>query len=388
MSRNQVGIPRRAFIGRSLAGLAGLGAISVPFAGATQSKDKPADKGISRKLGKTGLVLPVVSMGVMNADNDSLVRAALDAGLTHLDTAHAYQRGRNEEMIGRVIKGRRRDSFIIATKVPPGDNFLELLDVSLGRLGLDYVDILYVHGLGNRDMVIQEKCVRNSTQAKKSGKARFIGISTHGGQAEVIKAMTETGVYDVVLTGYNFREKNLAELDAAIRGAVRAGIGVVAMKTQGGVYWDKARKDPINMTAALKWALSNPDITTAIPGFTTFDQLATDSAVMKDIKLTDDEKKDLRLGTQTGGLYCQQCGTCLPQCPKGLPIPDLMRSYMYAYGYRNLEAAHGEVSALGLPANPCGDCGSCRVKCPSAFDVRDKVTDIARIAATPAEFFG
>jgi uncharacterized protein len=388
MSRNQAGIPRRAFIGRSLAGLAGLGAVSVPFAGAIQSKDKPGDKAITRKLGRTGLVLPIVSMGVMNADNDNLVRAALDAGLIHLDTAHAYQRGRNEEMIGRVIKGRPRDSFVIATKVPPGDRFLEMLDVSLGRLGLEYVDILYVHGLGNRDMVIQEECVKNSSRAKKSGKARFIGISTHGGQAEVIKAMTETGVYDVVLTGYNFREKNLAELDAAIRGAARAGIGIVAMKTQGGVYWDKARKDPINMTAALKWALSNPDITTAIPGFTTFDQLAADAAVMKDVKLTDDEKKDLRLGVQTGGLYCQQCGTCLPQCPKGLPIPDLMRSYMYAYGYRNLEAAHGEVSALGLPANPCGDCGSCRVNCPSAFDVRDKVTDIARIAATPAEFFG
>jgi len=96
----------------------------------------------------------------------------------------------------------------------------------------------------------------------------------------------------------------------------------------------------------------------------------------------------LRLGVPMTGLYCQQCGSCLPQCPKGLPIPELMRSYMYAYGYRNLEAAHGEVAALGLPADPCGDCGSCRVACVSGFDVRDKVTDIARIAAMPAEFFG
>jgi len=379
---------RRAFIGKTLAGLAGLGAVSVPFAGAAQTKGKPGDKVITRKLGRTGLVLPVVSMGVMNADNDSLVRAALDSGMIHLDTAHGYQRGRNEEMIGRVIKGRPRDSFVIATKVRAGDGFGDLLNISLGRLGLEYVDILYVHGLGSRDEVLSDAAKKSAGEAKKSGKARFIGVSTHGNEPEVIRAVVESGAYDVVLTAYNFKQKNIADLQNAVHEAVQAGIGIVAMKTQAGAFWDKARKDPINMTAALKWALSNPDITTAIPGFTTFEQLETDAAVLKNITLTEDEKKDLRLEVATGGLYCQQCGTCLPQCPKGLPIPTLMRSYMYAYGYRNLEAANGEVAALGLPANPCGDCGACRVKCPSAFDVRERVTDIARIGAMPSEFFG
>ena len=56
----------------------------------------------------------------MNADIDGLVRGALDAGMVHLDTAHGYQRGRNEEMIGRVLKGRPRESFVIATKVWDG----------------------------------------------------------------------------------------------------------------------------------------------------------------------------------------------------------------------------------------------------------------------------
>jgi predicted aldo/keto reductase-like oxidoreductase len=163
-------------------------------------------------------------------------------------------------------------------------------------------------------------------------------------------------------------------------------MGVVAMKTQAGAFWDKARKDPINMTAALKWALGNPDVSTAIPGFTTFDQLETDVKVLRDLTLTEQEKKDLRLDVQTGGLYCQQCRTCLAQCPKALPIPSLMRGYMYAYGYRNLEAARGVVASLGLSDDPCGDCGTCGVRCAFAFDVRDRVTDIARIMNVPEDF--
>ena len=159
------------------------------------------------------------------------------------------------------------------------------------------------------------------------------------------------------------------------------------MKTQAGAFWDKGRKDPINMTAALKWALNNAEITTAIPGFTTFDQLKTDAAVLTDIALTESEKNDLRLGTQTGGLYCQQCGTCLAQCSKRLPVPDLMRGYMYAYGYRNIEAAHETVAALKLPEDPCGDCSDCSVHCASAFDVKDRVSDIARLGRLPGDFF-
>lgn len=383
------GMGRRSFLRRGLVGLAGLGAASAPFAlgaGTPQTGTKTKDGVITRKLGKTGITLPVVSMGVMNADNDNLVRAALDAGLIHLDTAHGYQRGRNEEMIGRVIKGRSRDSFIISTKVWEDKAFPELLDTSLRRLGLEYVDIVYVHGLGSRKEVLSELNLKNVENARKSGKARFVGVSTHGNEAEVIRAMVESKAYDVVLTAYNFRKSNVADLDKAIREAAQAGIGVVAMKTLAGAFWDKARKDPINVTAALKWALGNPDVTTAIPGFTTFDQLETDVKVLRDLTLTEQEKKDLRLGVQTGGLYCQQCGTCLAQCPKALPIPSLMRGYMYAYGYRNLEAARGVVSSLGLSDDPCGDCGACGVRCAFAFDVKDRVTDIARIKNVPEDF--
>ena len=74
-------------------------------------------KFVYRTLGKTGLKLPVINMGVMLTDNPNLIRAALDSGILLLDTAHGYMQGRNEETIGGVIKGRPRDSFFIASKV-------------------------------------------------------------------------------------------------------------------------------------------------------------------------------------------------------------------------------------------------------------------------------
>jgi len=399
------GLNRRDFLKVGLTGLVATGATSLLLADG-QKKGKEAQKKpqtssepqppggrregfIYRTLGRTGVVLPVVSMGVMNADNPELVRAALDSGLVHLDTANVYQRGRNEEMIGQVLKGRPRDSFFIATKVKEDEKFMELLDLSLKRLGLEYVDILYLHNLSKRDNVLKPENLEVMEKAKKSGKARFIGVSTHSNEPEVIRAAVEAKIYDVVLSGYNFRKDYLKDLDAAIAEAVKAGVGIIAMKTMAGAFWDKQRTQPINTKAALKWALNNPNITTAIPGMTTFDQLKSNLEVVKDLKLTPEELADLKLGEakNLAGLYCQGCERCVPQCPKALPIPELMRAYMYAYGYKNLAAAHELVSSLNLPDNPCAGCEQCSVSCAFKFDVRDRLLDINRLKAVPAEFF-
>jgi predicted aldo/keto reductase-like oxidoreductase len=393
-------------------GLTGLAAISaVPaavkaaaFGSAATGPAAAAAPGkpIIRTLGKTGLKIPVVSMGVMNADNPAVVQAALESGITFLDTAWGYQRGRNEQMIGEVIKGRPRESFMIATKVPgvggdrsmqslsPADvenTFLSRFDECLTRLGLDHVEVLYIHNNTDPSHVQNEAVAGAIQKIKKAGKARFIGITTHRSEPAVIRATIGMKIFDVILTSYNFRQDHRDEVRKAIAEATAAGLGIVAMKTQGGVYWDREKQQPINMRAALKWALSDPNVTTAVPGFTTFDQLKDDWSVVSDVTLTPEELKDLRLGEQIAGLYCQQCGQCLAGCPKGLPIPDLMRSYMYAYGYRNLQAAHELVGSLDLAENPCGSCASCSAVCAKGFDVADRVRDISRLRAVPGDFF-
>ncbi|HUU38563.1 MAG TPA: aldo/keto reductase [Candidatus Desulfaltia sp.] len=403
MTRNMNPLKRRSFLRWSAAGLAGMAvkpALGVPQT--SPSSTASAGKPIIRTLGRTGLKLPVVSMGVMNSDNPNLIRAALDRGIVMLDTAHGYQRGKNEVIIGEVLKGRPRDSFVIATKVPaPGrdrrtgaippdaqpEPFLKMFDLSLQRLGLDHVDILYQHNVLAREQALHESVLGALQKIKKDGKARSIGVTTHSNEPEVIRAALEGKVHDVVLAAYNFRQDHRDEVRRAIAEAVGAGIGIVAMKTQAGAFWDKEKQQPINMKAALKWVLNDANVTTAIPGMTAFDQLEDDLAVMTDLTLTEQELKDLRLDIQAG-LYCQYCKKCLPGCREQLPVPEIMRSYMYAYGYRNLGLARDLLQELDLPANPCRDCLTCSVQCAKGFDVADRVKDIVRLKDVPPEFFG
>lgn len=405
MREHEMGRDRRQFLKTGVACLAG----ATFFPPVLQEEPSPKSqetkkerKIVTRTLGKTGLRLPVVSMGVMNSDNPNLVKAALDAGIVLLDTAHGYQRGRNEEMIGGIIKDYPRDSYVIATKVPgePTDRktglfteeakaepFLEKFEISLKRLGLEYVDILYLHSVVRREATLYEPYMTAMENLKKEGKVRFIGVSTHRNEPEVIQAAIDSKVYDVVLTAYNFKQPHVEEMKKAIAQAAKAGLGIVAMKTQAGVYWDRERQHQINMKAALKWALQDENVHTTIPGFTTFDQMELDLTVMEDLSLTPQEKKDLQLGMKTGmnGLYCHQCETCLSQCPEIFDIPAFMRSYMYAYGYKNLAAAKESLECMDMSEIPCELCDTCSVRCPAGFHVRQRILDIARIQNVPED---
>ena len=354
-----------------------------------------------RTLGRTGIEVPIVSMGVMNADNPNLVRAALDGGMVLLDTAHGYQDGRNEEMLGTVLPGRKRDSFVLCTKVylstldrktgrlspeTRGEEIEEKLAISLKRLALDHVDVLHLHCQSLRESVLFDPVLRALEKVKKAGMTRFVGVSTHKNEPEVIRAAVEAKIYDVVLTSYNFHQDHHLEVQKAIGEAAAAGLGVVAMKTQAGIYWDKEKTKPINMKAALKWALRDPNVHTAIPGFTTLDQLQADLEVLRDPVLTPEEKLSLEDPQKVAGLYCQGCEQCLSPCPEHLPIPDIMRSYMYGYAYRNREAAQALVLALDLPPSPCTDCQTCPVVCAKGFDIRERIRDIIRLRNVPREF--
>jgi predicted aldo/keto reductase-like oxidoreductase len=109
-------------------------------------------------------------------------------------------------------------------------------------------------------------------------------------------------------------------------------------------------------------------------------------AMISDLKMSDQEVRDLAALDQEPGLYCQQCKQCIPQCPYNYDIPSIMRSYMYAYGYRDLEHARYTLDQSGITSNPCGKCDVCSVSCASGFNIKDRMQDIARLAEVPKEF--
>jgi predicted aldo/keto reductase-like oxidoreductase len=308
-------------------------------------------------------------------------------------------------MLGTVLPSRKRDSFLLCTKVllstldrktglfsaetRPAE-IGEKLDLSLKRLGLDHVDVLYLHNQSVRESAMLESLLEALVQQKKAGKARFIGVSTHKNEPEVIRAAVLAKVYDVVLTSYNFRQDHHLEVQKAIGEAATAGLGVVAMKTQAGVFWDKEKQSLIDPKASLRWSLRDPNVHTAIPGFTTFEQLQTDLEVLREPVFGAADEKALEppkpTVTDASGFFCQGCEACRGPCPEGLPIPELMRSYMYAHAYKNREAAQALLLELKLPDTPCVDCASCAVRCKKGFDVRARVSDIVRLRGVPTEF--
>lgn len=388
---------RRNFLLSGAAGAAGLMVMSPVAAAGNSQADK---KIVYRTLGRTGLKVPVVSLGVMRADNPGLVKSCYENGITFFDTANGYQNGRNEEMLGTVLKEYPRESFIIATKVKPTgidrngmptaetsiDDFEAKFKTSLERLQMNSVDILYIHDVSTSELVNYEPLLACVKKLKKEGKCRFIGISTHKNEPLVIEEMIKNGSYDVVLTSYNFKQEHREPLGEAIRKASEAGLGVVAMKTMAGGFLDKERTQPVNTSAALKWALLNQGIHTTIPGMTTLEQLDKNLPVLANIILTEQEKKDITLATAEAGLYCNACSQCVPMCPNSLPVPEMMRAYMYAYGYGSPVMAYNLLQEKGVGSDPCSGCTSCSVTCKNNFNVKERIADISRVVSVPSEF--
>ncbi len=390
-------INRRNFLLSGAAGAAGL-MVMAPVAAAGIAQDDK--KIIYRTLGRTGLKVPVVSLGVMRADNPGLVKSCFEKGITFFDTANGYQNGRNEEMLGTVLKDYPRDSYIIATKVKPTgidrdgkptsetsiSDFEAKFKTSLERLQMSYVDILYIHDVSTAELVNYEPLLASVKKLKKEGKCRFIGISTHKNEPLVIEEMIKNGSYDVVLTSYNFKQEHREPLGEAIKKASDAGLGVVAMKTLAGGFLDRERTQPVNTSAAIKWALANPGIHTTIPGMTTLEQLDKNLPVLANITMSEQEKKDITIATAETGLYCNACSQCLPMCPKNLPVPEMMRAYMYAYGYGSPVMASDLLHEIGVGSDPCSGCTSCSVICKNNFKVKERIADISRVVSVPTEF--
>jgi uncharacterized protein len=382
---------RRQFLSQTSFALASAGMVGLPSVSAAAAQAPAKGKAvIQRTLGRTGIKLPIVSMGVMNANNPDLLKQAYEAGVRLFDTALGYQQGRNERMVGDVISQLGvRSKVVIQTKIPfpraaAGEikaKFLSDFAGCLERLQTKYVDILLIHQPSVEQMANPE-VVAALTELKQQKSAHFIGVSQHGNQAATLRAAADSGLYDVVLAGFNVTNAGDGDFLAALKAASAKGVGVIAMKTQTG---GRARNlGALNQTAMLKWALQHPEIATAVPGFTNADQLAESFSVASGLELTAEEKawlgdKNVKLTLD----FCKQCGTCLPSCPKGVDIPTLMRTHMYAANYANFE--HARATFEEIPASAslghCTTCTSCSARCANNVRIAERVADLKAMYA-------
>src|SRR4030042_5370745 len=212
-----------------------------------------------RTLGKTGLKVTVVSMGVVNCCDPTVLLRAFDLGINFYDTADCYMHGRNEEMVGKAFEGKRGKVFI-QTKVHAHDEkkMRASVERSLQRLRTDYIDFLVWHGHSKPDEVSDPKLFEFMSKMKKEGKIRFSGFSAHSRMASLLREAAKSNLHDVALVSYNFtHSKSMKE---AVALAAQSGIGIVAMKTQSGGY-KKQKMGGLNPhQAALKYILMDQSV--------------------------------------------------------------------------------------------------------------------------------
>ncbi len=379
-------ITRRQFVSRMAAGAVTAGFSLSAFSAADRT-GLTRESLDYRKLGRTGLWVSAIGFGTMTTSDPVVIRHALDLGINYIDTARTYLRGENEKIVAAAIKDIPRDKIFIATKIPsstrrrplrplPKEDMLNLVEESLAALKTDYVDVLLFHSLADRDGVFNEPAMDVLTKLRKDGKIRFPGISTHTNIPEVVDAAVESGFYDVILAKLNFKSDQ-ADIEALER-AAKAGIGLIAMKTQAGGYRTEEMGGFTPHQAALKWVLEHKFVANAIVGMTTIQQVEEDFPVMRKPGLSMREKAALKAyGDSIDELYCKMCGKCEEDCPHGAPIAEINRCLMYAEGYRDEALARAELDSLGRL--PCLDCSACTVACRNHIDVQVKIRAALRL---------
>ena len=381
-----------------LAGLA-LPAVASASRSAGSEPQAPPARGPSsgpvfqyRTLGKTGLKVTTVGFGCMITSDGSVVARGADLGITYFDTARVYSGGNNERMVGAALKGKRNGITLSSkTHSATRQDALSDLDTSLKELGTDHLDIWYLHAKAKPEEVTDDLLDAQQT-AKKAGKIRFAGVSTHEGHTTLIPFLAKNPNVDVILAAYNFAME--PAVSAVLEQAVKAGKGVVAMKVMGGgmsagvaggrgnIIQPPAAKPGIRL-AALKWVTRNTNVSTTVPSMTDMDQLDENIKAMAQSFTPADQKLLAVRREQIRPYYCNMCGKCEGTCREGLPVADVLRYGMYAdsYGQFALGREHFQTLSAEHASVRCAACPGCTVECPQGVRVAERLAHIQGMLA-------
>jgi len=283
-------ISRKTFL-QSMLGLAGSSLLRRPARG---GDPEPLRR---NPLGRTGLTVTALGFGATRTMESALVKAALDCGLRFIDTGRSYANGKNEEMLGEALTGRRNEVVIqsklrlpdAATAQTPAAEIIPRmekdLEETLRALRTDRVDVLLLHGIEEVSILDHEGVKDFFGRAKKTGKIRACGFSAHKNHLILLEKTLRDGFYEVVMLPFNpfggFRHSiggwstkwDQENLIKALERAQAAGIGVVAMKTcSGGPYTSREGENP-SLAEAVHWVTEKPYIASAAVAMANFRQL-------------------------------------------------------------------------------------------------------------------
>jgi predicted aldo/keto reductase-like oxidoreductase len=375
-----------------------------------------------RLLGRTGFKVSDLATGYIQ--DEGIMGTMLDAGVNYIDTGESYPG--SHQMIGKVIKGRDRKSIFITSKMlmegeTSKEGLIKRTQKILQDLDTEYVDCMMLHCPETVEALQHEGFHAAMKELKTNGRIHYVGVSNHGSfwfrdpeqtMDKILLAAAEDGRFDVFLFAYNFlkmdqsekvlevcKEKkigttlmkttpvfNYYKVKSSVEKTEKEGKEVHPLYKEGLIRFkrnlDKAEQfikkhnlqnpDEIR-AAAIKFALSNPNVNAVCCSIRTYDELNRILS-LSGTKLDDADKAILATYKKgCGELYCRHaCGVCEPNCPKGVPVNTIMRynHYFVAQG-REKEAMEKYNKIPGTKADVCSTCsGYCERACPHNIPIQ------------------
>jgi predicted aldo/keto reductase-like oxidoreductase len=340
---------RRDFL--KTVGITGASSLLLPAAHLAEATDQPLQVP-QRSFGRTGAKVSILSLGGMfNINsNQMLMKQAVNLGVTYWDTADCYQRG-SENGIGKYFKKYPEDRSRVFLVTKSDDRnprgMTKLLDRSLAKMKTGYIDLYFVHGIRSIEE-LDNDTKSWAEKAKAAEKIRFFGFSTHTNMEECMLDAAKLGWIDGIMMTYNYRLMHTDRMQRAVDACVKAGIGMTAMKTQGGgsvktntdTELDMAgrflQKGFTDAQAKLMAVWQNPDISSIcsqMPNMTIL--MSNVAAATGKTQLSSNDQKLLRqYALETQSDYCTGCtNICEPAITGNPPIGKIMRYLMYSRQY-------------------------------------------------------
>lgn len=334
--------------------------------------------------------------------------AFMENGFTYFDTAAPYHRGNSEVAFREaVVKRYPRGSYTITDKlslfmIQKAEDMPGFFQGQLERLGLDYIDYYWLHGLGEPTYRKAEdfQAFQFVQELKTQGKVKHIGLSFHDKAALLDEILTKHPEMEYVQIQLNYLdwEDGAVESRKCYEVAVKHHKPVIVMEPiKGGSLVnipDEAKKlftdiqpDLSVASWAIRFAATPDNVMMVLSGMSDEAQMADNISYMKHFQPLNQEEQDAvtkaaEIIKNSIAIPCTACRYCIDDCPKKIAIPDYFSIYnnLKRFGakqslvagtyYGNLTQSHGK-------ASECIKCGKCEQRCPQHLPIRKYLTDVA-----------
>ena len=360
----------------------------------------------------TGAAVSLLGYGCMRFPGDGesvdyakaepLIDAAYAAGVNYFDTAYRYHGGASELFVGHALAKYPRESFHLATKLPPWmvdslEDAERIFADQLERLRVEYFDFYLVHALNRTTWEKMERLGVYELLAryKREGKIRRLGFSFHDTPA-VLEEICAAHPWDFVQIQHNYLDWALQDAkgqydvierhgcDCIVMEPVRGG-ALATLCDESAAVFKAAAPNRSVASWAVRFAATLPNVLTVLSGMSTMEQVEDNLATLSPFApLTAQDYKTIDAALDAYRkkvtVPCTACRYCVEGCPQAISIPDLFARYnQFAVG-GDRDRFRTEYAGFDPNAEACVACGACVEICPQHIDIPAMMKTLAEKA--------